>query len=95
MFTHYLRIILKEFLWELKAPSGNWFPRAKFLIMFIGVVVGPLLVITLSGLDSHTLGGVGLAWSFLPIALLLLISISGGFWMFRHESHVVKNLSIS
>jgi len=45
-------------------------------------VVGPHVMLILDRLDSNTLGELGLA--FLPFALLLLISISGGFWMFGH-----------
>ena len=63
-------IKLKEALWEIKVPTGNWVPRSKFLIMFIGVVVGPHMMLILGRLDSNTLGEFGVA--FLPFARLLL-----------------------
>ena len=79
-------------LWELKAISGDWVPSSKFLIMFIGVVVGPLVLFAIGGRDSNILGQLGLAWSFLAITLLLLISIGVGLSMFRR---VAGDLSIS
>ena len=77
---------------ELKAISGDWFPLAKFLIMFIGVVVGPLLLFVIGGRSLNILGEPGLVWSFLAITLLLLISMGVGFSMFRREA---RDLSIS
>jgi hypothetical protein len=88
-------MFIQSDLSELKAISIDWFPSSKFLIMFIGVVVGPLVLLAIGGRDSNTLGQLGLAWSFLLIALLVLISMSSGFWMFRHESHAAKDISIS
>jgi hypothetical protein len=41
---------------ELKATSGDWFPISKFLIMFIGVVVGPLVLFVIGGRSLNTLG---------------------------------------
>ena len=71
---------------DLKAASGDWLPSLKFLIMFIGAVVGPLVLLVVGGRDSKTLSEPGLAWSFLAIALLLLISLGAGFSMFRREA---------
>jgi len=72
----------------LKAASGNWLHSLKFLIMFIGAVVGPLVLLVVGGRDSGTLSETGLALSFLAIALLLLISLCAGFSMFRREARV-------
>ena len=78
-----LSMLIKEYLLDLKAVTGDWLPRLKFLIMFIGTVVGPLVLLALGGRESKALSETGLAWSFLAIALLLLISLGAGFSMFR------------
>ena len=46
---------------ELKAASGDWLHSPKFFIMFIGVVVGPLMLFVIGGRSLNTLGepGVG------------------------------------
>jgi hypothetical protein len=56
--------------------------------MFIGAVAGPLVLLVVGGRDSKTLSESGLAWSFLAIALLLLMGLGAGFSMFRRESRV-------
>jgi hypothetical protein len=76
-------MLIQDYLQDLKAVSGDWLPRLKFLIMFIGAVVGPLALLVAGGRDSKTLSETGLAWSFLAIALLLLIGVGAGFSMFR------------
>jgi hypothetical protein len=75
-------------LWDLKAAYGDWFPSFKFLIMFNGVVVGPLVLLAIGGRDSNNPWETVLAWSFLAIALLLLISLGFGLSMFRRETRV-------
>ena len=79
-------MFIQDDLREFKAASGDWFPSLKFLTMFIGVVVGPLVLLAVGGRDSNTLWETGLAWPFLAIALLLLISLGVGFSMFRREA---------
>jgi hypothetical protein len=76
-------MFIQEVLWYLGSVSGGRFSNLKFLIMFIGVVVGPLVLLAFGGRDSNALSETGLAWSFLAIALLLLISLGVGFSMFR------------
>jgi hypothetical protein len=75
-------MFIQEVLWNIKSVSGGWFSNLKFLIMFIGVVVGPLALLAIGGRDSNALSETGLAWSLLAIALLLLISLGAGFSMF-------------
>jgi hypothetical protein len=79
-------------LQDLKAASGDWFPSLKFLIMFIGVVVGPLMLFVIDERSLNTLGKPSLVWSSLAITLLLLISIGVGIRMF---GRVARDLSIS
>jgi len=81
-----LSMFIQDDLWDLKAASGDWFPNLKFLVMFIGVVVGPLVLLAVGGRDSNTMSETGLAWSFLAIVLLLLTGLGAGFSMFRREA---------
>jgi hypothetical protein len=81
-------MLVQDYLRDIKAVSGDGLPSFKFLIMFIGSVVGPLVLLIVGGRDSGTLSAIGLAWSFLAIALLLLISLGAGFLMFRREARV-------
>jgi carbon starvation protein CstA len=69
---------------RLKVTSIGSFPR--FLIMFIAVVVGPLVLLVIGGYDLSILGLASSAWFFLAIALLLIVSIGGGFLMSRRKS---------
>ena len=81
-------MFIQDDLRDLKAASGDWLPSLKFLIMFIGAVVGPLVLLVVGGRDSGALSETGLAWSFMAIALLLLISLGAGFSMFRRGAGV-------
>jgi len=83
-----LSMFIQDDLRDLKAASGDWFSSLKFLTMFIGVVVGPLVLLAVGGRDSNTLWETGLAWPCLAIALLLLISLGVGFSMYRRETRV-------
>ena len=86
---------IQNVLRRLTATSAGQFPRSASLVMFIGVVVGPLVLFVVGGRNPNTLGQYSLAWSFLASALLLLVSVGGGCWMFRRESDTGKALSIS
>ena len=46
---------------DIKSVSGDGLPSLKFLIMFIGAVVGPLALLVIGGRDSGTLSEIGLA----------------------------------
>jgi hypothetical protein len=83
-----LSMLVQDYLRDIKAVSSGRIFGIKFLIIFIGVVVGPLVLLVVGGRDSGTLSEIGLALSFLAIALLLLISLSVGFLMFRREARV-------
>ena len=88
-------MFMQDNLRELKTTVIDKFPRFKFLIMFSGVVVGPLVVFALAGRDPNVLGQPNLVWSFLAIAVLLLIGIGSGLMRFRSKFHVAEGLSIS
>ena len=81
-------MLVEDYLQDIKSVYGDRLPSFKFLIMFIGAVVGPLVLLVIGGRDLGTLSEIGLAWSFLVIALLLLISLGAGFLMFRREARV-------
>jgi hypothetical protein len=69
---------------RLKVASIGSLPR--FLIMFTMVVAGPLVLIVIGVYNPNILGQANIAWSFLAIALLILICIGGGFLLFRRKS---------
>jgi hypothetical protein len=78
-----ISMLIRDYLRDLESAYGDWLPSLKFLIMFIGTVVGPLVLLVVGGRDSETLSETGLAWSFLAIVLLLLTGLGAGFSMFR------------
>ncbi len=69
---------------RLRVTSIGSFPR--FLIMFILVVVGPLVLLVIGGYNPNILGQASIVWSILAIVLLISICIGGGFLMFRRKS---------
>ncbi len=69
---------------RLRVTSVGSFPR--FLIMFILIVVGPLMLLIIGGYDLSIPMLAGSAWFFLAIALVLIVSIGGGFLMSRRKS---------
>ena len=86
---------IQDVLQELNPTSVGRFRHTIFLMMFIGVVVGPLVLFAIVGRNPSLLVQPSWAWPFLAIALLLFISVGGGFLKFRLESHATANLSIS
>jgi hypothetical protein len=82
-----LSMFIQDDLQNIKTAFDEWLPSLKFLIMFVGVVVGPL-AIAVGGLDSNSLSVTGMVWSFVAIALLFFISLGVGFSRFRHETKV-------
>jgi hypothetical protein len=52
-------MLVQDILRDFKSTSGNWFHGLKFLIMFIGAVVGSLVVLIVGGrwlLDVYARG---------------------------------------
>ena len=86
---------IEDALRGLKVTLADSVPRFASLIMLIGVVVVPLLVFAIGGRNANIPEQPALAWSFLAIALLLIVAVGGGFLMFRREPAVAKDLSIS
>jgi hypothetical protein len=75
-------MLVQDYLRDIKMVSDDRLPSLKFLIMFIGAVVGPLVLLVVGVRDLGTLSETGLAWSFMAIALLLLTGLGVGFSMF-------------
>jgi hypothetical protein len=73
---------------RLEVTSIGSLPR--FLVMFTLVVAGPLVLIVIGVYNPNILGQSNIAWSFLAIALLILICIGGGFLLFRRKSDAGK-----
>ncbi len=81
-------MFIQNGLRRLRITSIGSFPR--FLIMFIAVVAGPLVLFVIGGYDPKILGQASSAWSFLAIALLILTCIGGGFLLFRRKSDAIE-----
>jgi hypothetical protein len=77
---------------RLKANYAGPFPRSKFLMMFIGVVVGPLVLLANVGRNP---AAPGIPWDFIAITSMLLAVTVIGFAMFRRDAQAGKVLSIS
>jgi len=69
--------------------------RSKFLMMFSGVVIMPLMMFVVIGSNPNIIGWPGriVLLSF-AITLLLFAGISYGFLKYNHSSDVGKGLSI-
>ncbi|MBX3278137.1 MAG: hypothetical protein KF868_09060 [Acidobacteria bacterium] len=63
-------------------------------MMFVGVVVGPLVLLGLGGSNAHILPPLSLFWYFPAISLLLLSGVGFGFLMFRYELFMGRVSSI-
>ena len=70
-------------------------PASRFLFMFGAAVIGPLAAFALAGRDSNALTQPSLLWLGMVITALLLLSVSGGIWRFKHDCHAAPGLSIA
>lgn len=69
--------------------------RSKFLVMFSGVIIMPLLMFAAIGSNPNILGWPGrMALLSFAIMLLLFTGISYGFFKYSHSPGVGKGLSI-
>lgn len=85
---------IQRLMRDLKAVSAGSFPRAAVLGMFVGVVLGPLVLSGLGGSGAGILLPINLLWYSVAISSLLLVGIGLGFLMFRREPLVARALSI-
>ena len=77
---------LQDSIWEIKVVSKRLFQHKAFLIMFVGVVIGPLVLFVISGRSPHASAQPALIWFLSAIALLLVLSIGIGFSLFRRKA---------
>jgi hypothetical protein len=62
--------------------------------MFVGVVIGPLVLFVIGGLELSSTTLSSLLLPVVLIAMLLVASIGGGLLLFRKAAYIGKNLSI-
>ncbi|MBS1787064.1 MAG: hypothetical protein JST85_05045 [Acidobacteria bacterium] len=87
-------MFVKDNLQRLKVFSEENFSNTKFLMMFVGVVIAPLVFLVVGGRTSETLWQSGLVWTLLIIGLLPTISVVIGLKMYRSKSRTNKPPSI-
>jgi hypothetical protein len=81
---------------RVSAPQESAMDRVALLLGLLGAVVGPFLLLALSGGDSTNPNQQNLPWYFLVIVLLLLLVIvAAGFVMFTREANYEEEISIS
>lgn len=81
----------QDVLLKLKLVSGNSYTRAAALVGLIAAVMGPFLLLTLSGTDSNILPWY--IWVTIPALLVAVVAV--GVFMFKRDSHDAEDISIS
>ena len=77
-------MFVKDLLGEI--PIKTQTPDTRFLFMFLGVVTGILTLFATRVHDYSVLQQPSLAWSFLTIAMFLMVSIAIGGRMFWRKT---------
>ena len=81
--------------WHVKVPQEGVLDRIALLIGLLGAIVGPFVLLAVSGGDPGNPNQTNLPWYFLVIVILVVLAIMGvGFLMFTRESHT-DDISIS
>lgn len=81
-------MFVQDSLFEPKLTIDDKFLNPRFLIMFTGVVIAPLLLLVLGGRDHTLLNQPSVFWPLSAIALFLVVSIGGGVFLSqRRNSH--------
>ncbi len=88
-------MFIQDTLQKLKVFSGEDFSKTKFLTMFIGVVIAPMILFAIGGRSSGTFWQSGLVGSLLLIGLLPVASVAIGLMRFRSESPAVNSIRVS
>jgi hypothetical protein len=76
-------MLLKNLWWKITSITEN--PTLQFLFMFIGVVPGTLFLFAVGVNDFQVLPQPNVAWSLLPLAILVSTSIAMGYWRFGRK----------
>ncbi len=79
-------MFIQDNLQKLKVFSEEDFSKTKFLTMFIGVVIAPMILFVIGGRSSETLWQSSLIWTLLFIGMLPTVSVAIGLMKFNNES---------
>ena len=81
--------------WHVTVPQEGVLDRVALLIGLLGAIIGPFVLLAISGSDPNNPNETNLSWYFLVIVLVVLLAIIGvGFLMFAREPHT-EDISIS
>ncbi len=88
-------MFIQDTLQKLKVFSGEDFSKAKFLAMFVGVVIAPMILFAIGGRSSETLWQSGLVWTLLFIGMLPIVSVTIGLMRYRSESPAINSIHVN
>ncbi len=81
---------------RVSAPRESMLDRTALILGLIGAVIGPFILLAISGGDPTNPNQPNLPWYFLLIVFILLLVIVGaGFIMFTRVSHYEEDISIN
>jgi hypothetical protein len=81
--------------WHVTVPQEGVLDRVALLIGLLGAIIGPFVLLAISGSDPNNPSETNLPWYFLVIVLVIVLVIIGvGFLMFTREPHT-EDVSIS
>jgi hypothetical protein len=81
--------------WHVTVPQEGILDRVALLVGLLGAIIGPFVLLAISGSDPTNPDETNLPWYFLVIVLVIVLAIIGvGFLMFTREPHN-EDISIS
>ncbi|HKP88102.1 MAG TPA: hypothetical protein VJZ26_18500 [Blastocatellia bacterium] len=81
--------------WHVTVPQEGVLDRVALLVGLLGAIIGPFVLLAISGSDPNNPNETSLPWYFLVIVLVIVLAIIGvGFLMFTREPHD-EDISIS
>jgi len=81
--------------WHVTVPQEGVLDRVALLIGLLGAIIGPFVLLAISGSDPNNPNETNLPWYFLVIVLVIVLALIGvGFLMFTREPHN-EDISIS
>ena len=82
--------------WHVKVPQEGVLDRVALVVGLLGAIIGPFVLLAISGSDPNNPNETNLPWYFLVIVLVIVLAIIGvGFLMFTRESRDAEEISIS
>jgi MFS family permease len=74
--------------WHVKVPQEHAVDRIALLVGLLGAVIGPFVLLAISGTDPASPDQASLPWYVLVMVILVVLVVIGvGFLMFTRESH--------